>query len=335
MLTQTATLMRRSNEVTGRMLLRRGHRSVCVGSISSGLTKGIKKLSIAILVVCALTSKRAGAQAITGHAGADASQLAQPESAQVVPSDSATASATSIQGDHLNSQTAPRKHNHAETISGSLTMGAIPGEIPSLCFVPGIGWQRILISPLSEIEKVGTAGKQGSGAPYGTWADGSTAAYAQPSGAKQSTSNECSGMLTKAMVPGVAVDNGIGVKHAQVMTSIRATTMNKGAQDWLQANSLLNPASGAASQRLMMRLPSMQDGGAYVSAGSRSGVSQTQINGFKPHAYVSSIQLRRMIHSSQDLETKIKLQELQERLAKKSRNSQSRVHRGQIRKSNR
>jgi hypothetical protein len=95
--------------------------------------------------------------------------------------------------------------------------------------------------------------------------------------------------------------------------------MNAGAQDWLRANSVLNPASGAASQRLTMGLTSMPTDGTHVLAGSRSGVSAAQVNGLKAHAYVSSLALRRMMRSAPDLETRIKLQELQDYLAKKSR----------------
>jgi hypothetical protein len=95
--------------------------------------------------------------------------------------------------------------------------------------------------------------------------------------------------------------------------------MNAGAQDWLRANSVLNPASGAASQRLTMGLTSMPAGGRHVSAGSQPAVSEAQINGLKAHAYVSSVELRRLMRSAPDLETRIELQELQDNLAKKSR----------------
>jgi hypothetical protein len=95
--------------------------------------------------------------------------------------------------------------------------------------------------------------------------------------------------------------------------------MNSGAQDWLQANSVLNPPSSAASQRLTMGLSAMPTGGTHVSAASRPGVSEAQINGLKAHAYVSSVELRRLMRSAPDLQTRIELQELQKRVAKKSR----------------
>lgn len=324
-LTPTEISVRQSSEVTRPMLLRCRHRSVSVESISSSVMNLIRKLSIVSLFVCVLTSSRAGSQATTNYAATNASVLAQVTSAQVVPSNSASASAMSTQGGHFNPKTGPRKPAYAETVRSSLTIGAIPGELSSLCFAPGIGWQRIPSSPLRVTEKVSTNGIPGGGASGGMGADGGAAGgssisvYAQPSRAKQSLSNECPGTLTSPIAPGVAIGDEIGDKHAQVMTSVRATSMNAGAQDWLQANSVLNPASSAASQRLTMGLSSTPTGGTHVSAGTRSGVSEAQINGLKAHAYVSSIELRRMIRNAPDLQTRIKLQELKNNLAKKSR----------------
>jgi len=58
--------------------------------------------------------------------------------------------------------------------------------------------------------------------------------------------------------------------------------------------------------------------GTHSLAGRRSVVSTDQINGLKAHAYVSSIKLRRMIRNAPDLQTRIKLQEIQDKLANKS-----------------
>jgi len=324
-LTQAEIWVHWSSEVARRTLLRCRHRTVRVESISSSVMNRIRKLFIISLFACLLASTRASSQTNTGYAAANASSLEQAASAQVVPSNSASASATSIQGGHFNSQTSPRKPAHAGTVRGSLTMGAIPGESPSLCFLPGIGWQRIPISPFRGTEKVSTTATPGGGASGGMGADeavtggSSSTLYTEPSGTKHSTSSECPGTLTNTMAPAVAIDDGMGGKQAQVLTSVRAASMNAGAQDWLRANSVLNPASGAASQRLTMGLTSMPTDGTHVLAGSRSGVSAAQVNGLKAHAYVSSLALRRMMRSAPDLETRIKLQELQDYLAKKSR----------------
>ena len=325
MLTQAGISVRRSNDVTRPMFLRCRHRSASVESTSSSVMNRIRKLSIGTLFVCVLASTRAGSQAITGYAAANASSQMQAASAQVVPSDSASASATLIQGGHFNPKTGPSKPAHAGSVRGSLTMGAIPGELPSLCFVPGTGWQRIPISSFRVTVEVSTAGTPGGGASGGMGAAEAAARgskqsmYARFSGAKQAISNECPGTLTNTLAPGVAIDDGMGIKHAQPIPSARATSMNAGAQDWLQANSVLNPASSAAYQRLTMGLSSIPAGVTHVSAGSRSAVSEAQINGLKAHAYVSSIELRRMMRSAPDLEKRIKLQELQKRVEKKSR----------------
>ncbi len=323
-LTQTEISVRRSSEVTRPMFLRCRHWSVSVERIPSSVVSWIRKLSIVSLFVCVLASTRAGSQATTGYAAANASPLVQIASAQVVPSNNASASAASIQGGQFNPQTGPRKPAYAGTVRGSLTMGAIPEESSSLCFVPSVGWQRIPISALRGAGNLSTTGTSGGSASGGMWADrtatggNSRAVYARPSGAKRSISNECPGTLTDTMAPGVVSDEGIGGKQAQVMHSVRATSMNAGAQDWLQANSVLHPASSAANQRLTMGLTSMPTSGTHVSTGSWSGVSEAQINDLKGHAYVSSLELRRMMRSAPDLETRIKLREIQKRVAKKS-----------------
>jgi hypothetical protein len=285
----------------------------------------IRKLSIVSLFVCVLASTRAVSQAITGYAATNAGVPAQVTSAQVVPSNSASASATSIQGGHFNPKTGPSKPAHAGSIRGSLTMGAIPGEPQRLCFQSGIGWLSVPAAAFGNTGSLSAPGTIDSATLGGIAAKNSGAGgssqsvYARLSGAKQAMSNECPGMLTNAIASGISIDEVITGKHAQSMTAVRATSMNAGAQDWLQANSVLNPASSAASQRLTMGLSSMPGGGTRVSAGTRPGVSAAQINGLKAHTYVSSIELRRMMRSAPDLQTLIKLQELQDYLAKKSR----------------
>lgn len=187
-LTQAEIPVRRSGEVTGPMLLRRKQRLGRVESVSSSVLNRIWKLSIESLLVCVLASIQASSQVNTSYSASNTKPLMQTASAQIVPSDSASASARSIQGGQFHPLTGRRKPAHAGIVRGSLTMGAIPGKMSSLCFVPGIGWQLILISPLKGIENVDTAGNKGGSAPDGTGAEiaaageGSTAVYTRPSG---------------------------------------------------------------------------------------------------------------------------------------------------------
>jgi hypothetical protein len=132
--------------------------------------------------------------------------------------------------------------------------------------------------------------------------------------------NDCPGMLTNPTVPETATQDITIGDHSRAGLSFRSTNMNAGAQDWLQANSVLNPASSAASQRLLMGLNTMPAGSEHVSRRTESGVSTAQVSGLKGRAYISSIKLRRMIRNTPDLETRIKLRELQDRLAKESPN---------------
>ena len=240
-----------------------------------------------------------------------------------VTSSGALSSGAALQGGQSGVVTTAKKTgNKRSMIAGAGARGAL-----RLCFQPGIGWQSVPVSSFGATGELGASGAPGSANSGGIEAKGSATGgssqslYAGLSGAKQAMSNECPGTLTNTMAPGVAINDGIGAKQAQVMTSVRATSMNAGAQDWLQANSVLNPASSAASQRLTLGLSSMPAGGTHVSAGTRSGVSAAQINGLKAHAYVSSLKLRRMLRNAPDLETRIKLQELQDKRAKKTRSS--------------
>lgn len=152
MLTRNEISDRPSSEFTRLMVSRCRPRSVSVESISSSRMNRIRKLSTVSLSVCILASTRAGSQAITGYA-ANASVPAKVTSAQVVPSNSAPVSTAAIQGGDSNPQTGPRKYVHAEAVKGSLTKGGIHGQLPSLCFVPGIGWQPIPSSPLGLQER--------------------------------------------------------------------------------------------------------------------------------------------------------------------------------------
>jgi hypothetical protein len=248
-----------------------------------------------------------------------ASAIAGAQSGDVTSSGALSSGAALQGGQSAVVTTAKKTGNERLMTAGAGARGAL-----RLCFQPGIGWQRVPVSSFGatgELSAPGTIDSSTLGgiATKNSGAGGSSqSVYTRLSGTKQAISNECPATLTNTMAPGVAIPDGIGGNQPQAMTSVRPTSMNDGAQDWLHANSLLNPASSATSQRLIMGLTTMPSGGTHVSAGTRSGVSATQVNSLKTHAYVSSIELRRMIRNAPDLQTRIKLQELQDRLAKQS-----------------
>ena len=285
-----------------------------------------QKLSISVLLLCLAASPRVRSQAVSGNAAASTSSQAQAASGQVVPSGGMALSATGLQGGQLSRRANAHKAK-AGYSGGSPTADAMPAGESRLCFQPGIGWLSVPAAAFGNAGSLSAPGTidnatLGGIATKNSGAGGSSQSlYARLSGAKQAVSNECPGMLTNTLAPGVAIEDVIAGKHPQAGTSARSMNMNAGAQDWLQTNSVLNPASGAAAQRLIMGLSSVPASGTDFSAGSRSGVSTDQISALKTHGYVSSIKLRRMIRNAPDLETRIKLQELQDKRAKKSHSS--------------
>lgn len=189
-------------------------------------------------------------------------------------------------------------------IAGGGARGAL-----RLCFQPGIGWQSISLSAVGGARDMSESGSSGgTGVKQSTLSGTAKSAYAQPSGASQATNTECPGSSPGAAASGVSMDS-----HAQSMTSINSTGMNTGAQDWLGANSAINPASTGASQGGTAGLSSM--------AAGRTSVVGARTNGLKYKAYTSPIELRRMIRSAPDMQTRKKLQKQQETLARKSTRS--------------
>jgi hypothetical protein len=200
--------------------------------------------------------------------------------------------------------TAKKTGNKRSMIADAGARGA-----PRLCFQPGVGWQSV---PLSTVGGAGdTSESRSSGGTVvkqSTLSSTPKSAYAQPSGASHATNTACSESSPSAAASGVSVDS-----HAQSMTSINSTGMNTGAQDWLGANSAINPASTGASQGGTAGLSSM--------AAGRTSVVGARTNGLKKRTYTSSIELRRMMRSAPDLQTRMKLQREQETLTKKSTKS--------------
>jgi hypothetical protein len=175
-----------------------------------------------------------------------------------------------------------------------------------LCFQPGIGWQRV---PMGKPSGPGTPGSCNSDkieAIRSATGVSSQSVYAQPNSAKQ-------GLAPEGGMEDVTTGN-----HAQTVTSAHSTSMNTATLASLPGNTLFNPANGATSGRRMMALTLMPSGSTHLSSGTEPGVSSDPVSDLKSHAYISSIVLRRMIRTAPDLQTRIKLQELQNKLSNKS-----------------
>jgi hypothetical protein len=195
------------------------------------------------------------------------------------------AGSQSLQGGQLTAQTNSRKTAKAGNIGRSLNTGSLPKEPPVLYFQPGIGWQSI---------------------PTGKLSGGDTPGRSSSNSAKQ------------GLAPEVRMGDITTGIHAQTVASARLPGMSAGTLPSLQGTSLVNPASGAASGRRTVALGSMPSGSTHRSSGGEPGISSNQVSDLKSHAYISSIVLRRMIRTAPDLETRIKLQEIQGKLSSKS-----------------
>ena len=213
------------------------------------------------------------------------------------------ASSQTLKEDHLTAKVAPQRAAKPESIKGSLTSGATPNGAPGLCFQPGIGWQRV---PMGKPNGSDTPGCGSSGNVESTESasgESSESVYAQHSGGKQ------------GIAPGIEMESAITGDRGQATASGGSTSINSGKLVSLPGNLPFNP--GSASGRLTA-MSSMYSGGKYLTSGPEPEISANQVKDLKSHAYVSSIGLRRMIRNTSDLQTRIRLQELQSELSHKS-----------------
>ncbi len=214
------------------------------------------------------------------------------------------AGSQSLQGGQLTTQTNSGKTAKAGNIGRSLNISSRPKGSPVLYFQPGIGWQRVPMGKLSGADTPDSSGKnEANGSATGA---SSQSVHPQPNNAKQ-------GLAPEARMVDITTGH-----HDQPVTSARLPGMSAGTLPSLQGTSLFNPAGGAASGRRAMTLGSMPSGSTHRSSGSEPGISSNPVNDLKSHAYISSIVLRRMIRTAPDLETRIKLQEIQDKLSNKS-----------------
>jgi hypothetical protein len=170
-----------------------------------------------------------------------------------------------------------------------------------VCFQPEIGWQRVPMEKLSGPDTPGSCSSDKIDASKSATGPSSKSIYAQPNSANQ------------GLAPEVGMADVTTGNHAQTATSAHSTNMNIATLSSHPGNSLASRRRGPTG------INSMPSGGTNLSSGSQPGVSADQVKDLKSHAYVSSITVRRMIRNASDLQTRIKLQELQSELSNKSR----------------
>jgi hypothetical protein len=222
-------------------------------------------------------------------------------SADSLPSASVAAIDSAIAGAAQSGLAVPKKKslkttpsNDANNIGSTRTLGAIPRKVSPLCFQPGIGWQNTAQAA------TGVVGMQTGPGP----------AVGQPSGTIQKNSNEC----PSSSASGAAIQALGEVRPTETSNlADRTTNMNQGTQDWLRANSVLNPSSSLAASRLKMGASPNFAGSSSRPTGTTN--SAEVVKDSTKRAYISSIKLRRMMRNAPDLETRIKLRELSESLA--------------------
>jgi hypothetical protein len=226
-------------------------------------------------------------------------------SGQIAPSDNAIPSGSAPQSGLVSVKKNTQKSSSVNNVRSMLATGSVPGESQNLCFQPGIGWQRIPQNSDNSMPKTSPVG--GS--------TGTTEVSGSSSGVVQMGPDQCPGIMTNELAPGAVVEDIGADKQSQAANSnIRTTNANFGVQNWLNADTLSNPASSLTATRLTMGLrPSLIDS-KHFSQGTGRSSSENSVQELEGHAYISPIKLRKMMRDAPDLETRIRLQRLLQRL---------------------
>ena len=101
------------------------------------------------------------------------------------------------------------------------------------------------------------------------------------------------------------------------MADKKTTKMNFGAEDWVKANSALNPANSLAFSRLKTGVSPIPYSAASFSQHAESDDSLGAAQELGSHAYVSTIKLRKMMRSASDFETRLELEKISAKVAGK------------------
>jgi hypothetical protein len=230
-------------------------------------------------------------------------------SGQIAPSDSAIQSSSTQQSALVAIKKNTQKSN-VNNVKSILATGSVQGGSRGLCFQPGIGWQHIPQGSVNSSQI--TSFEEGSAR--------ATEMSASSPGVGQPGQDQCPGIMTNELVRGAIVENTITDKQPLATDSnIRTTDANFGMQNLLNANTLLNPASSAASTQLKMGLNSGLPDSGHFSQGTGLSPFENSIQAFEGRAYVSPIKLREMMRSAPDLETRLKLRRLSRKLSEEQK----------------
>jgi hypothetical protein len=256
------------------------------------------------LLVCLGTAPQMRSQAVAG--GAAGNPSAPVQSGQVVPTESMSTPSMAVQAGRAAPQTGARV-TAVGSMRGPQGKGAVSNKSPRLCFFPGVGWVATPMAPASD---AAASKLEDVAIPASKLVSGRR----QPSGTKPAASDGCSEISGDTNAIEGSIQNARTDRFAQRMTLPHSTTMGGERQGEAHSDASLNPAISTA----LTGMNSVPHAGIHPSAGSRSGwlVDAARTRG--SHAYISSIKLRRMIRSAPDIETRMKLRELQTKLEEHS-----------------
>jgi len=281
----------------------------------------LRRLLVVIVVLCFASSLRARSQAVSAAAQANVSSTV--EAWPVAPSDSINPSGALVSG---NQAVLNAEHGNAanlETLRDSAHARTLRGGTSRLCFEPGIGWQSVAISAPVSLGMLNIRGTPMGSAAGRTATKGSATngglkfTFARFPGANKAMQNGCPTRLASTPASG-DINDLIIANRVRAIPSVPSTSINSGTSEWLNTKSLPNPAGGAASQRHFLGFGSVPIGNIQLAARSTSSTSADEITALKSRAYLSPIKLRRMMRNAPDLQTRIELRQLHDRLTKRS-----------------
>jgi len=294
---------------------------------------GMAGFVIACLLVCLACAPRAAAQGVAGS-------VPNKTFIQVVGNSPPTGSAPSTSELEAEDQavqvTGPKGRQRplrAGNLAGSLAAGAVAKDRQLLCFQPGIGWETVLaVGGGGQTNPVGSLSLNASGMNEGSSSVnvasettatnvGSGAARPRQSNLRRPSSSACplSSMNSLASAGGTSSASGLG--RAQGMASGRPASTMGGSLNPRHAGSLVNPSSSTSVQAQV----------AVVGAGRAPGIPMPSAKNGGPNggldrtvraAYVSPIKLRRMMRDTHDLQTRIKIREMQKSIAKRGKSQE-------------
>ncbi len=189
----------------------------------------------------------------------------------------------------------------------SMNAGAETQQATQLCFLPGIGWQSVVVPSVGEADTQRLA---------------VSTAYSRRAGTEQA-SDGCSGLSANSPLPELS-----RVSQEQPTASIDLKALTTKINDGLLANYGITSAKQATYQRGLLGMNSMPPGSAVNPTGTigsqrgiqglssmptaRGSTFGLEATGIRSKAYSSTFELRRMMWNAPDLETRFKLHRLLE-----------------------